>query len=80
MKTERTLMNSREAAEYLGLKLSYFHKLMMRRVIPMYKPNGKNCYFDPKDLEAYMTAIRIKSQDEIDSEAQAYILKNSIRP
>ncbi len=34
MQTKRKLLNSQEAAEYLGLSLSYFRKMMMRRVIP----------------------------------------------
>lgn len=33
MQTKRKLLNSQEAAEYLGLSLSYFRKMMMRRVI-----------------------------------------------
>ena len=62
MQTKRKLLNSQEAAEYLGLSLSYFRKMMMRRVIPMYKPSGKLCFFDPDDLDAYLTSIRISSQ------------------
>ena len=57
MQTKRRLHNSQEAAEYLGLSLSYFHKMMMRRVIPMYKPSGKLCFFDPDDLDAYLTTL-----------------------
>ena len=67
---------SQEAAEYLGLSLSYFRKMMMRRVIPMYKPSGKLCFFDPDDLDAYLTSIRISSQSEIDSEAERYLANN----
>ena len=73
MQTKRKLLNSQEAAEYLGLSLSYFRKMMMRRVIPMYKPSGKLCFFDPDDLDAYLTSIRISSQSEIDSEAERYL-------
>ena len=34
MKTETKLLKTAEAAEYLGFKVSYLHKLMMRKVIP----------------------------------------------
>lgn len=44
MTEQRKLLSTKEAAEYCGFKLSYFRKLMMRRVIPMYKPCGKLCF------------------------------------
>ena len=78
MDTKRKLLNSREAAEYLGLSLSYFRKLMMRRVIPMYKPGGKVCFFDPDDLDAYLTSIRISSQTEIEDDAANYLANNKL--
>lgn len=73
MNPKRKLLNSQEAADYIGVKLSYFRKMMMRRVIPMYKPSGKLCFFNPDDLDAYMNRIRIASQDEIDAEAARYL-------
>lgn len=76
MQTKRKFLNSQEAAEYLGLSLSYFRKMMMRRVIPMYKPSGKLCFFDPDDLDAYLTSIRISSQSEIETEAERYLANN----
>jgi len=73
MQTKRKLLNSQEAADYLGFSLSYFRKMIMRRVIPMYKPSGKLCFFDPDDLDAYLTSVRISSQDEIEAEAARYL-------
>ena len=71
MQQERKkLLKSDEAAAYLGFSLSHLRKLMMRREIPMYKPNGKTCFFDTDDLDAYLHRIRIASQDEIEAEAQ----------
>lgn len=70
------LLNSKEAAEYLGISLSFLRKMMMNRVIPMYKPNGKICYFDPNDLDAYLTSVRIPSQSEISKRAADYLKKN----
>lgn len=75
----KKLLKSDEAAAYLGFSLSHLRKLMMRREIPMYKPNGKTCFFDPDDLDAYLRRIRISSQEEIDEEA-ARILANRNRP
>lgn len=81
---KRKFITTAEAADYLGLKKGYLHKLMMRRAIPYYKPNGKNCFFDVADLEAYLQRVRIASQAELDQQAQAYIvgrnMNNTSRP
>lgn len=71
------LIPTAEAAELLGIKVSYLHKLMMRRVIPYYKPNGKLCFFDKADLEAWLKNIRVASQTELDQQAQAYIVNRA---
>lgn len=78
--TNSKMLTPTAAAEYLGIKLSYLYKLMMRRVIPYYKPGGKLCYFDPEDLDKWQRSVRVATDVEIESQAQAYILKNSIRP
>ena len=52
-KIKNPLLTTAEAAAYLGLKISYLHKLMMRHAIPYYKPMGKLCFFSQADL-AYM--------------------------
>ena len=72
MESERNLMTTTEAAKYLGLRPSYLYKLMMRRAIPYYKPNGKLCFFAREDLDAWLRRVRVKSQDEIDSGAARY--------
>lgn len=74
MEAERNLLTTTEAAKYLGLKPSYLYKLMMRRAIPYYKPNGKLCFFSKADLDAWITNIRVKSQAEIDSDAAQYLV------
>ena len=72
---QRKLLTSKEAAQYLGISLSFLRKMMMNRIIPMYKPNGKLCYFDPEDLDTYLTSVRISSQDEIKARANEYLRK-----
>ncbi len=75
---ERGLLTTVEAAHYLGVKPSYLYKMMMRRAIPYYKPGGKLCFFSREDLDAWLTSIRIKSQNEIESEAARYIVGREI--
>ena len=76
--SERGLMTTTEAAHYLGVKPSYLYKMMMRRAIPYYKPGGKLCFFSRDDLDAWLTSVRIKSQNEIESEAARYIVSREI--
>ena len=76
MEQERNLLTTAEAAKYLGLKPSYLYKLMMRRAIPYYKPNGKLCFFSKADLDTWLTNIRVKSQAEIDSDTAQYLVNH----
>ena len=76
--SERGLLTTTEAAHYLGVKPSYLYKMMMRRAVPYYKPGGKLCFFSRDDLDAWLTSIRIKSQNEIESEAARYIVCREI--
>ena len=43
------------------------------------KPNGKLCFFDKTELEAWMKNIRVASQAELDREAQRYIVNRAKR-
>ena len=72
-KIKNPLLTTAEAAAYLGLKISYLHKLMMRHAIPYYKPNNKLCYFSQADLDHWLTCNRIASQKEIEQQAQQYL-------
>lgn len=65
-------LTTEEAARYLGLAKNYLHKLMMQRVIPYFKPNGKNCYFRRADLDEWIQRGRISSSAELDSDAVTY--------
>lgn len=71
---KRNLMTTAEAAEYIGVKKSYLMKLMMKKAIPYYKPNGKLCYFDEADLNHWLRRVRIPSEEELDQQAQKYLV------
>ena len=72
------LLNTAQAAEYLGIKKSYLHKMMMRKEIPFYKPNGKLCFFDKLELDQWLRRIRISTNEEVEQQAVAYITKKNI--
>ncbi len=73
MTEQRKLLSTKEAAEYYGFKLSYFRKLRMRRTLSMYKLTGKLCFFKKENLDAFLTGVRISSQEEIAEEASRYL-------
>lgn len=72
--TKRNLLTTAEAAEYIGVKKSYLMKLMMKKAIPYFKPNGKLCYFDEADLDHWLRRVRIPSEEELDQQAQKYLV------
>ncbi len=64
-----------EAVKYMGISKSYLYKLMCRQEIPHYKPMGKVCYFNRRELEQWLQKTRISTIDEIEQQAQIYCLK-----
>lgn len=47
---KKTSQFAREAADYLEFSVSYFCKMMMKLVIPMYKPSGRLRFFAPPPM------------------------------
>ena len=65
-----------EASKFLNLSKSYLYKLTSGNLIPHYKPQGKMLFFERADLEAWLRQNPIKTQAQIEQEAQKYILSN----
>lgn len=78
--TTKEVLTSDEAARYMGIAKSYLYKLTMARKIPHYKPMGKVCYFNRKELEEFLQSNRVATAAEISSKAQSYCMNGkSIR-
>ena len=77
--TTKEVLTSDEAARYMGISRSYLYKLTMTRKIPHYKPMGKVCYFNRKELEGFLQGNRVATAVEISSQAQAYCMKGGAR-
>jgi excisionase family DNA binding protein len=67
----KSILTLAEAAEFMGLSMSYCYKLTHWNKIPYYKPSGKVLYFKKVDLENWMLQNRSKTQDEIDAIVQS---------
>lgn len=71
----KEVLTSEEVAAYMGISKSYLYKLTMRHEIPHYKPMGKICYFNRKEVEQWLQSNRVATDDELDQQAQAYCMK-----
>ena len=58
-----------------GLSKSHLYKLVCAKKIPYYKSDGgKLTYFDKQEIESWLLQHRIKTTDEIETEAANYIV------
>lgn len=65
-----------EVCEYTGFSRSYLYKLTASCNIPHSKPNGKVLFFDKNKIDKWLLENCIQTNEEIESEANKYILKN----
>jgi hypothetical protein len=55
--------------------VSTLHKLTSAKQIPHYKSRGgKINYYDNEELTKWMLSCRIKTTDELDEDAMAYVM------
>ena len=58
----KEVLTKDEASIYLGVSVSYLHKLTMKRQIPFYVPFGKQHYFKRSELDEWITQNRITKE------------------
>lgn len=76
----KDVLSVSELSEYTGLTKGYIYKLVCYRQIPHFKSaGGKLTFFRKKEIEEWMCSHRIKTKDELQSEAAAYALNNPIK-
>lgn len=49
----KRMLTYEEAASFLGMTVDGLRGLTYRKLVPYYKPNGKNVYFDVDELVAW---------------------------
>ena len=72
----KSILSFDEASLYLNLSKSYLYKLTSGGLIPHFKPQGKMLYFEKEQLEAWLRQNPVKTQTQIEEEAQRYILNH----
>lgn len=73
--TTKEVLTSDETAKYMGLSKSYIYKLTHKGEIPHYKPTGKVCYFNRREIEQWLQTNRVATSSEISQKAQAYCMQ-----
>ena len=72
----KEVLTSDEAAKYIGVSLSCLYKWTATRQIPHYKsPTGKMCFFNRKEIEAWMQSNRVATDEELEQQAQTIARK-----
>ncbi|NVK04981.1 MAG: helix-turn-helix domain-containing protein [Flavobacteriia bacterium] len=66
------VLNVKEAAEFLGLKVPTIYSKVNRRELPFMK-RSKRLYFSEDDLLAYLNEGRVASFEEFEGEANQYL-------
>ncbi len=74
-KEPERFLNTDEAAIYLRISKSHLYKLTMGRTIPFYKPS-KVILFKKSELDEWLKTFRVITEEEIDKEAESYLMKN----
>lgn len=75
---EKQFLTTKEAAAFLGYKVSYLYKLIMWRKLPYYKV-GRGVRFKREDLVNYLTECRVSSFDELQAKAELNLLQKGGR-
>jgi len=75
----KNVLNLEDVALLTGLSKSHLYKLTCSHQIPMYKPNGKQIYFDRVEIEAWMKQNRVATMQEIEQTATNYIVTGKMK-
>lgn len=73
--SQKTVLSFDEMSIYSGLSKSYLYKLTCTGGVPCYKPNGKNIYFDKKEVDRWLLRNRKATNEELDSQASTFLTK-----
>lgn len=76
--SNKQTLSIEEAAFYATLSVSYLYKLTSTQQIPHFKPRGKMVYFDRSELDSWLRQNRVKTTDEIESEAVKHLRKGGL--
>jgi len=75
----KNVLSFNDVVALTGLSKSHLYKLTCGHLIPHYKPNGKQIYFDRAEVEAWMKQNRIATVQEVDQLATNYVVNGRMK-
>lgn len=75
----KNMFGLEEASLFLNMSRSFLYKLTYKHEIPYYRPNGKQIYFDRKELEDWMRRNRVATKEEIEESATNYLVTGRMK-
>jgi excisionase family DNA binding protein len=74
----KQVLTMSDTALLTGLSKSHLYKLVCAKQIPYYKSQGgKLTYFDKGELNRWLLQNRVKTSDELETEAATYVVTKS---
>jgi excisionase family DNA binding protein len=73
---QKDVFTFEECCRYTGISKTYMYKLTCTNRIPHFKPHGKSIYFSKEEIDRWLMQNPIKTTDEIEREASAYLMNN----
>lgn len=68
-----SILNIKQAQEYMGISKSFLYKLTSASRIKFYKPSGKLIYFKKSDLDNWMLQNENSSVEDLEKEVKDYL-------
>ncbi len=69
--TQKSTLTLAECAVYIGVSKSQMYNYTFNKMIPHYK-RGKRCYFDRLEIDAWLKANRVATNEEVEAKANLY--------
>ena len=69
------VLDVRQAAQYLKLKVATLYEKTCKRLIPHFK-KGKKLYFRTEELNSWLKEGKVKTQSDLQTDAANYCLEN----
>lgn len=67
------ILDGKQTADFLRLKISTLYEKTSEKIIPHFK-KGNKLYFHRSELEAWVKEGKVKTNDEMQSEAASYTM------
>ena len=71
-------LTAKEAAAFIGVSINYFYKLTSQHKLPMYNPTGRKLLFKRSELDAWVMAARVSTDEELARQAELKLIQKGV--